>query len=174
MSYESEEFSEAPSDQLFSGTPSVKDTLASNATNGSALQQQYEDMAHLYAESQLMIKTLEKQLEHCEADLQANQQLVATLENELHDAERHLRKSRVQSSDLAKERDALNAQMQALQTQLRDAQDDSTRLRRSMQEEKQASERKLEEERKARERARALLDQRMEDMQKRKSKFVCM
>ncbi|KZP01048.1 kinesin-domain-containing protein [Calocera viscosa TUFC12733] len=175
MSYDSEDFrSEAPSDRAPSGAPSLKDTLATQATNGSALQQQYEDMAHLYEESQLMIKTLEKQLEHCEADLQANQQLVATLENELHDAERHLRKSRLQSSDLAKERDALNTQIQSLQTQLRDAQDDSTRLRRSMQEEKQTSDRKLDEERKARERARALLDQRMEDMQKRKSKFVCM
>ncbi len=85
-----------------------------------------------------------------------------------------VRKSRLQSSDLAKERDALNTQIQALQTQLRDAQDDSARLRRSMQEEKQTAERRLEEERKARERARAQLDQRMEDMQKRKSKFVCM
>jgi len=45
--------------------------------------------------------------------------------------------------------------------------------RKSIVEEKQSLEHRLDEERKAKERARAQLDARMEELQKRKSKFAC-
>lgn len=49
-----------------------------------------------------------------------------------------------------------------------------TSVRNSVIQEKQSLEQRLDEERKAKERARAQLDSRMEELQKRKSKFACL
>ncbi|KAG8916745.1 hypothetical protein FRC02_003617 [Tulasnella sp. 418] len=121
-----------------------------------------------------MIKTLNKQLTHCESDLQAHMDLVATLEASLTDSERNLRKARMQSNELAKERDSYQQQCTGLRMQLAEAQREVTNVRKSVVEEKMSLERSLEEERKAKERARAQLDSRMEELTRRKSKFVCL
>lgn len=75
---------------------------------------------------------------------------------------------------MAKERDSYQQQMNGLRTQVAEAQREASNMRRSVAEEKQTLEHRLEEERKAKERARAQLDTRMEEMAKRKSKFVCL
>lgn len=67
------------------------------------------------------IARLTKQLTHCESDLQANIDLVNTLESALNDSERNLRKARTQMNDLAKERDTLLSQNEALRVDLTDA-----------------------------------------------------
>jgi len=133
-----------------------------------------EEQAKHLEEQESMIKTLNKQLTHCEADLQAHMDLVATLEASLTDSERNLRKARLQSNELAKERDSYQQQMNGLRTQVAEAQREASNMRRSVAEEKLTLEHRLEEERKAKERARAQLDTRMEEMAKRKSKFVCL
>ena len=48
-----------------------------------------EEQAKHLEEQETMIKTLNKQLTHCEADLQAHMDLVATLESSLTDSERN-------------------------------------------------------------------------------------
>lgn len=141
-----------------------------------------------------MIKTLNKQLSHCESDLQAHMDLVVTLETSLTDSERNrkptkhralsfnsrfdmitlVRKTRLQANEHVKERDTLNAEIDALRAQLQQAQQEITNARRSVVEEKQNYEARLEEERRAKERTRAQLDSRMEELQKRKSKFACL
>jgi kinesin family protein 4/21/27 len=78
------------------------------------------------------------------------------------------------ATELARERDTLNSQISALRTELTEAKREVVTVRRSVVEEKQSLEHRLDEERKAKERARAQLDSRVEEIQKRKSKFVCL
>lgn len=121
-----------------------------------------------------MIRTLNKQLTHCEGDLQAHMDLVATLETSLSDSERNLRKARMQATELAKERDSLKSQVDGLRSEIQETKAEMATMRRSVVEEKLTLENRLDEERRAKERARAQLDSRMEELQRRKSKFICM
>ena len=145
-----------------------------------------------------MIKTLNKQLTHCETDLQAHMDMVATLEASLGDSEKNrewapmrtrarkligavgtffpltVRKARMQATELARERDNLSGQILNLRQELAEAKTEVLNVRRSIVEEKQSLETRLDEERRAKERARAQLDSRMEELQRRKSKFACL
>lgn len=80
----------------------------------------------------------------------------------------------MQATELARERDNLNGQIVALRTDLAEAKAEVVNVRRSIVEEKQSLESRLDEERRAKERARAQLDSRMEELQRRKSKFACL
>ena len=80
----------------------------------------------------------------------------------------------MQATELARERDGLNAQIVSLRTELHDTKNEVANVRRSIVEEKQSLEHKLDEERRAKERARAQLDSRMEELQRRRSKFTCL
>jgi hypothetical protein len=53
------------------------------------LAQQIEEQTKQLEEKEIMIKTLHKQLAHCEGDLQTHMDLVSTLESSLNDAERN-------------------------------------------------------------------------------------
>jgi len=121
-----------------------------------------------------MIKTLNKQLTHCESDLQTHMDLVSTLETSLGDCEKNLRKARMHATELARERDSLNSQVESLRSELQETKREVATARRSIVEEKQSLEHRLDEERRAKERARAQLDARMEELQRRKSKFACL
>ena len=59
------------------------------------LLQQVQDQAKQLEEQEVMIKTLNKQLTHCEGDLQAHMDMVATLETSLADAEKNCELSRL-------------------------------------------------------------------------------
>ncbi|GLB34798.1 putative kinesin motor, catalytic domain [Lyophyllum shimeji] len=133
-----------------------------------------EQQAKQIEEQEAMIKTLNKQLTHCETDLQTHMDLVTTLETSLGDSEKNLRKARMHATELARERDTLNAKIEALRNELAEAKREVVTVRRSIVEEKQSLEQKLDEERKAKERARQQLDSRMDELQKRKSKFACL
>lgn len=80
----------------------------------------------------------------------------------------------MQATELARERDGLNQQITNLRTDLAEAKAEVVNVRRSIVEEKQTLESRLDEERRAKERARAQLDSRMEELQRRKSKFACL
>ncbi|KAL6298424.1 hypothetical protein BKA93DRAFT_830711 [Sparassis latifolia] len=125
-------------------------------------------------EQDAMIKTLNKQLTHCEGDLQAHMDLVATLESSLGDSEKNLRKARMQATELARERDNVSSQVTSLRAELHEAKSEVVNVRRSIVEEKQSLEHRLDEERRQKERARAQLDSRMDELQRRKSKFACL
>ncbi|PPQ93251.1 hypothetical protein CVT25_015249 [Psilocybe cyanescens] len=133
-----------------------------------------EQQAKQIEEQEAMIKTLNKQLMHCETDLQTHMDLVTTLETSLGDSEKNLRKARMQATELARERDTLNLKLEAMRNELSEAKREVVTVRRSIVEEKQSLEQRLDEERKAKERARQQLDSRMEELQKRKSKFACL
>uniref|UniRef100_A0A8H7Y0Q3 Kinesin motor domain-containing protein n=1 Tax=Psilocybe cubensis TaxID=181762 RepID=A0A8H7Y0Q3_PSICU len=136
--------------------------------------QKIEQQSKLIEEQEAMIKTLNKQLTHCETDLQTHMDLVTTLETSLGDSEKNLRKARMQATELARERDTLNLKLEAMRNELSEAKREVVTVRRSIVEEKQSLEQRLDEERKAKERARQQLDSRMEELQKRKSKFACL
>ena len=85
-----------------------------------------------------------------------------------------VRKARMQATEIARERDTLNQQIERLRTELEDARREVATVRRSIVEEKQSLEHKLDEERRAKERVRQQLDMRVEELSKRKSKFVCL
>jgi chromosome segregation ATPase len=85
-----------------------------------------------------------------------------------------VRKARMQATELARERDTLNVQLDKLRIELQETKREIMTARKSIVEEKQSLEHRLDEERKAKERARAQLDARMEELQRRKSKFACL
>ncbi|KAG1754309.1 kinesin-domain-containing protein [Suillus lakei] len=170
-----------------SSTMSSKDSTDSSATSvasvlapsgpqmdSKAIAAKLEDQAKHINEQEVMIKTLNKQLSHCESDLATHMDLVSTLETSLSDSEKNLRKARMQATELARERDSLNSQIEGLRSELQEARREVVTVRKSIVEEKQSLESRLDEERRAKERARAQLDSRMEELQKRKSKFACL
>ncbi|KAI0345257.1 kinesin-domain-containing protein [Trametopsis cervina] len=135
---------------------------------------QVQEQAKQLEEQETMIKTLNKQLTHCESDLQAHMDMVATLETSLADAEKNLRKARMQATEIARERDNLTTQITTLRQELHEAKVEVVNVRKSVVEEKQTLESRLDEERRAKERARQQLDTRMDELQRRKSKFACL
>ncbi|KAA1469366.1 kinesin-domain-containing protein [Dentipellis sp. KUC8613] len=155
-------------------TPSLANGHAIAPTVDAKFVQQLEDQSRQIEEQETMIKTLNKQLTHCESDLQTHMDLVSTLETSLGDSEKNLRKARMQATELARERDTLNAQIEHLRNELQDSKREVASVRRSIVEEKQSLEHRLDEERRAKERVRQQLDTRMDELQKRKSKFVCL
>ncbi|KIL69859.1 hypothetical protein M378DRAFT_69035 [Amanita muscaria Koide BX008] len=169
-----------------SSTPSTEqpDTPATSVSPGPPngtfalpepkLATKVEQQAKQIEEQEAMIKTLNKQLTHCESDLQAHMDLVSTLETSLSDSEKNLRKARMHATELARERDTLNTQIETVKNDLAEAKREVQSVRKSIVEEKQSLEHRLDEERKAKERARQQLDSRMEEIQRRKSKFACL
>ncbi|KAF9077216.1 kinesin [Rhodocollybia butyracea] len=148
-------------------------------TPGSAapdpkVQIKLDAQAKQLEEQEAMIKTLNKQLTHCESDLQTHMDLVSTLETSLGDSEKNLRKARMHATELARERDRLNGEIEVLRKELTDTKREVVNVRQSIVEEKQSYEQRLDEERKAKERARQQLDSRMDELSKRKSKFACL
>jgi hypothetical protein len=190
----------SPSSSRDSDIDSPATLVAPSATNGHAstvvvdteFTQQLQERAKLMEEQDAIIKTLNKQLTHCEADLQAHMDLVNNLETSLGDSEKNrktrlrasrldciltllfpVRKARMQATELARERDNLNGQIESLRSELTEAKREVALVRRSVVEEKQSLELRLDEERRAKERVRHQLDARMDELSKRKSKFVC-
>ncbi|KAJ7149338.1 kinesin [Mycena filopes] len=133
-----------------------------------------EAQAKQIDEQETMIKTLNKQLSHCESDLQTHMDLVSTLETSLGDSEKNLRKARMHATELARERDTLNVKIDSLRGELEETKREVVSARNSVVQEKQSLEQRLDEERKAKERARQQLEVRMDELQKRKSKFACL
>jgi kinesin family protein 4/21/27 len=79
----------------------------------------------------------------------------------------------MQTTELARERDKFSSEVESLRSELAEARREVTLVRRSVVEEKQSLEQCLDEERRAKERVRHQLDARMDELSKRKSKFVC-
>jgi kinesin family protein 4/21/27 len=153
--------------------PSITNGHIPTLVADAELAQQLQDRTKQMEEQEAIIKTLNKQLTHCEADLQSHMDIVSNLETSLGDSEKNLRKARMQATELARERDSLNSQVENLRSELAEAKREVTLVRRSVVEEKQSLEQRLDEERKAKERVRHQLDARMDELSKRKSKFVC-
>ncbi|KAG6900399.1 hypothetical protein C0993_011092 [Termitomyces sp. T159_Od127] len=155
-------------------TPSISVPPTSSLLIDPKLLAKVEQQAKHIDEQEVMIKTLNKQLTHCESDLQTHMDLVSTLETSLGESEKNLRKARMHATEMARERDTLNAKVDAMRNELAEAKREVVTVRRSIVEEKQSLEQKLDEERKAKERARSQLDSRMDEIQRRKSKFACL
>lgn len=105
-------------------TPATTIPTPSATQNTIKLSTQLEDALHQIEDQDTVIKTLNKQLTHCERDLQAHMDLVETLEISLCDSERNrtysltchynfiitiftVRKSRLHATELVRERDNL-------------------------------------------------------------------
>ena len=79
---------DAPSTPATSVAPSFH-MPASPGPQDTKLVAQVQEQAKQLQEQDAMIKTLEKQLTHCESDLQAHMDMVATLEASLGDSEKN-------------------------------------------------------------------------------------
>ncbi|KIY61669.1 kinesin [Cylindrobasidium torrendii FP15055 ss-10] len=159
--------------QLDSPATSVTPTSVLNSSPETV--KKIEAQAKQIDEQETMIKTLNKQLTHCESDLQTHMDLVSTLETSLGDSEKNLRKARMHATELARERDTLNVKLEGMRAELDSAKKEVVNVRQSIVQEKQSYEQRLDEERRAKERARQQLDSRMEELTtKRKSKFACL
>ncbi|CAK5265252.1 unnamed protein product [Mycena citricolor] len=145
-----------------------------NSVDTSKSTAKIEAQAKQLDEQEVMIKTLNKQLTHCESDLQTHMDLVSTLETSLGDSEKNLRKARMHATELARERDTLNSKLESLRGELDTAKREVVSVRNSVVQEKQSLEQRLDEERKAKERARQQMDMRVDELQRRKSKFSCL
>ena len=80
----------------------------------------------------------------------------------------------MQATEIARERDNLSGQVERLRRELDLTRQEINDVRRSVIEEKQSLEARLDEERCAKERTRQQLEMRVEEIQKRKSKFACL
>ncbi|KAJ7681788.1 hypothetical protein B0H17DRAFT_1161098 [Mycena rosella] len=151
-------------------------SVGPSSLNGSTFvdPKRLEQQAKQLDEQEVMIKTLNKQLTHCESDLQTHMDLVSTLETSLGDSEKNLRKARMHATELARERDTLNVKLETLRSELEETKREVVSVRNSVVQEKQSLHQQLDEERKAKERTRQQLDVRMDELQKRKSKFACL
>ncbi|KAJ8482105.1 hypothetical protein ONZ45_g15070 [Pleurotus djamor] len=153
--------------------PGSMNGFATSPPPDAKVTQRIEQQTKLLEEQEAMIKTLNKQLTHCESDLQTHMDLVSTLETSLGDSEKNLRKARMHATELARERDVLNSKIEALRVELAEAKREVASVRKSIAEEKQSLEHRLGEERRAKERARAQLDSRIDELQGKRSKFTC-
>lgn len=72
-----------------SGRSTASTSVLAHSQVDAKTQQQLHEQARHLEEQETMIKTLNKQLTHCESDLQAHMDLVATLETSLTDSERN-------------------------------------------------------------------------------------
>jgi DNA repair exonuclease SbcCD ATPase subunit len=117
------------------------------------------------------VKNLNKRLQHCEADLQANIDLVNTLEAALNDSERALRKARLSANDIAKERDRASSECETLRSLLQHARAEVLSVKSSADNDSRQLEEKMASEMRQRENAKRELEERLEAMQSRKSKF---
>jgi kinesin family protein 4/21/27 len=80
----------SPTDSMVGPSTAATSILTPSATNDhTKLATQLEDALRQVEEQDTMIKTLNKQLTHCEGDLQAHMDLVNTLESSLNDSERN-------------------------------------------------------------------------------------
>ncbi|OAX39364.1 hypothetical protein K503DRAFT_865468 [Rhizopogon vinicolor AM-OR11-026] len=68
-------------------------SIAAPGVDSKAITAKLEDQAKHISEQEVIIKTLNKQLSHCESDLAAHMDLVSTLETSLGDSEKNLRKA---------------------------------------------------------------------------------
>ncbi|PWN46165.1 kinesin-domain-containing protein [Ceraceosorus guamensis] len=160
-------------DALTRSSSITSHTTSSPSLNG--LAQSDPKTAKLLTEQAEEIKSLVAQLNHCEQDLQANIDLVATLEAALNDSERNLRKSRVQLSEVTRERDRFSAQTEELREQADAAQREADAARSSVIAEKQELQDKFQREKEAKESAKQALAARMDELTKKKgrSKLMC-
>lgn len=78
------------------------------------------------------------------------------------------------ATEIARERDNVSGQLERLRRELDAARLEMNNVRQSVFEEKQSLEAKLDEERRAKERTRQQLEMRVEEIQRRKSKFACL
>ncbi|KAJ3793772.1 kinesin domain-containing protein [Lentinula aff. detonsa] len=172
-SRDSQQVPDSPATPATSLGSSMIASLPTSAVPDAKALVKIDEQAKQLEEQEVMIKTLNKQLTHCESDLQTHMDLVSTLETSLGDSEKNLRKARMHATELARERDRLNGDIEALRKELTDTKREVVNVRQSIVEEKQSYEQRLDEERKAKDRARQQLDSRMEELSKRKSKFAC-
>ena len=142
-----------------SSTASTNVTIPSQ--NGSMVVA--VQVAEHIAEQETQIRTLTKQLDHCENDLQANIDLVNTLELALNESERNLRRARSQMNDLTKERDAQLAATDLLREQLVEAEENAATAKSSVTVERERFASKLEDEKRMKSKARADLESKMEE-----------
>jgi hypothetical protein len=78
------------SEMIDSPVPSMTPSVAQGQmTSDTKLTAQIGEQLRLIEEQEVMIKTLNKQLTHCESDLQAHMDLVNTLETSLGDSEKN-------------------------------------------------------------------------------------
>jgi kinesin family protein 4/21/27 len=80
------------------------------------------------------------------------------------------------ATEIARERDSLNVMIERLRVELQEAKREVVSVRNSAAQEKQSLEQRLEEERKSKERQQleVRMEVRVDNLQKRKSKFVCL
>lgn len=159
----------------FSSTSGRRSPRSSNSVDGSAFPAPppVPDPRLLgqIEEQRENIKNLNKRLQHCEADLQANIDLVNTLEAALNDSERALRKARLSANDIAKERDRASSECETLRSLLQHARAEVLSVKSSADNDSRQLEEKMADEMRQRENAKRELEERLEAMQNRKSKF---
>lgn len=170
------------------GPPSSSSVIMSNGTGAPMLSRSSSatsmhttngmapaEAKKLMSEQSEELNRLASQLQHCEADLQANIDLVATLEGALNDSERNLRKSRVQLSEVTRERDRYSQQADELRDQVSRAEREVEKVKNGVLLEKQEMEAKFKAERSAKEKATRDFEMRMEEINRKKnSKLFCM
>ncbi|GAA6047599.1 hypothetical protein JCM3770_001583 [Rhodotorula araucariae] len=119
-----------------------------------------------------LIARLKEQLAQRDVEYQSQVDLANTLESALNDSERNLRKARQQSNEYARERDQYKSAAERLRVEAQDSHSTSEGYRQSVLDLEERLQEQRNREARA-ERARRDLEARMEEVNRRKSKFAC-
>ncbi|KAI9261153.1 hypothetical protein BY458DRAFT_478110 [Sporodiniella umbellata] len=115
-----------------------------------------------------IFQSLQRKTQNAENDIKAHQSVITKLESQLTRSESSIKEAKKQLDSLNREKEAYNEEIQLLRTQVHQSQD-SLNERKELEEELETQKMLRE---KA-EKARRILEDRMEELMNKKSKFMC-
>ncbi|RUP49764.1 hypothetical protein BC936DRAFT_141534, partial [Jimgerdemannia flammicorona] len=148
-------------------------TGSANGSSNGAVTQTSTNTSEQYEKT---IKALQKKLTTTEGDVKAHQEVITKLEAQLSRSENTVRDAKKQIEMLNKEKQALVKEVNNLRAEVQHARGEIESSLAKVKEEKRQLELALEQEKKAKdkaERARNILENRMEELMNKKSKFMC-
>ncbi|CAO3658588.1 unnamed protein product [Rhizopus stolonifer] len=153
-------------------SPTRSDTLSASLTSlyrHNSARFSEMSVSHFTPEQyDKILQSLQRKTHHAENDIKAHQDVISKLESQLTRSESSIKEAKKQLDTLHREKEAYNEEIQNLRTQVNQTQD-------SLAERKQL-EQELESQKELREKAekaRRILEDRMEELMSKKSKFMC-
>ncbi|KAI9270989.1 hypothetical protein EDC94DRAFT_596739 [Helicostylum pulchrum] len=172
------------------GSPTIPPTTTKNASSQSSLHRcdstastSFSDIMNATSASNFtsdqydkLIRSLQRKAQFAENDVRAHQEVITKLESQLTKSECSVRDIRKQLDLLSREKQAYNLEIQNLRSQVTQIQSQHQNTSEESVHERKALEDQLEEQKALKEKAekaRRILENRMDEIMNKKSKFMC-
>lgn len=153
-------------------SPTRSDTLSASPTSlyrHNSARFSEMSVSHFTPEQyDKILQSLQRKTHHAENDIKAHQDVISKLESQLTRSESSIKEAKKQLDTLHREKEAYNEEIQNLRTQVNQTQD--SLVERKQLEQELESQKEL---REKAEKARRILEDRMEELMNKKSKFMC-